>query len=253
MDILAEEENTGKKIVIENQLEATDHSHLGKIITYASGYDAEIIIWIVKKARDEHRQAIDWLNDRTDEDTNFFIVKIEVWQIGDSPYAPKFQIVSEPNDWAKAVKNYTKGTELTKTKMKQLDFWNNFKEYTQEKSTTLRLRKTHPRHWYTISIGSSDARISLTVNTQKNLLECTLYIPHSKELFDGLKGQKEDIEKELGEELEWMELPDKKACRIKISRDGYIDETDEWKEYFEWLKTEAEKFQRVFSRYIKKF
>ncbi|MBU1121650.1 MAG: DUF4268 domain-containing protein, partial [Candidatus Omnitrophica bacterium] len=101
VDILAEEENTGKKIIIENQLEITNHDHLGKIITYASGYDADIIIWLIKDVRDEHKQAIDWLNEHTDEKLNFFIIKIELWQIGDSPVAPKFQIISKPNDWAK--------------------------------------------------------------------------------------------------------------------------------------------------------
>ncbi len=88
VDILAEEENTGRKIIIENQLETTNHDHLGKIITYASGYDAEIIIWIVREAREEHKQAIDWLNDHSDEQSNFFLIKMELWQIGNSVYAP---------------------------------------------------------------------------------------------------------------------------------------------------------------------
>lgn len=104
VDILAEEENTSRKIVIENQLESTDHDHLGKIITYASGFDAEIIVWIVKSVRDEHKQAVDWLNEHTDEKINIFAIQMEVWQIADSPYAPKFQVIAKPNDWAKAVK-----------------------------------------------------------------------------------------------------------------------------------------------------
>ena len=93
VDILAEEENTGRKIIIENQLETTDHSHLGQIITYASGYDAEIIIWIVKDVRDEHKQAIDWLNEHTDSKIGFFLIVIELWQIGDSLPAPKLNVV----------------------------------------------------------------------------------------------------------------------------------------------------------------
>lgn len=81
-DILAVEANTDNKIIIENQLEQTDHDHLGKIITYASGHDAKTIIWIVKEAREEHRQAIDWLNEHTDEEINIFLCKIELWKIG---------------------------------------------------------------------------------------------------------------------------------------------------------------------------
>ncbi len=104
VDILAEEEGTGRKIIIENQLEDTDHDHLGKIITYASGYDAEIIIWIVKDAREEHKRAIEWLNEHTDEKIGFFLIQIQVWRIGDSVPAPKFDIVSSPNEWAKITK-----------------------------------------------------------------------------------------------------------------------------------------------------
>ena len=85
VDILAEENNTGRKIVIENQLDSTDHDHLGKIITYASGFDAEIVIWIVQNARDEHKQTIDWLNEHTDQKVNIFAIQMEVWQIAESP------------------------------------------------------------------------------------------------------------------------------------------------------------------------
>ena len=115
VDILAEDPQTADKIIIENQLERTDHDHLGKIITYASGFDAKHIIWIVKDVREEHSQAINWLNEHTDEDINFFLIKIELWKIGNSAIAPKFQIVARPNEWGKAVKSSTgKETEATK-------------------------------------------------------------------------------------------------------------------------------------------
>ena len=122
VDILAEEENTGRKIIIENQLEVTNHDHLGKIITYASGYDAQVIVWVAKDVREEHRQAIDWLNEHTDDAIEFYLVQIELWQIEDSPYAPKFEIISKPNDWTKAVRSSTDTSQLTDTKVKQLEF-----------------------------------------------------------------------------------------------------------------------------------
>lgn len=122
VDILAEEETTGRKIVIENQLEATNHDHLGKLITYASGFDAEIVVWIVKDVREEHKQAVDWLNDHTDDKINIFAIEMELWQIGDSPYAPKFQIQSQPNDWAKAVRASSGQSALSETKLMQRDF-----------------------------------------------------------------------------------------------------------------------------------
>lgn len=95
VDIYASETDTGRKIIIENQLEDTNHDHLGKLITYASGKDAEIIIWVVKKAREEHRSAVEWLNNHTDDKIAFFLVEIKLYQIGDSEIAVKFEAVEK--------------------------------------------------------------------------------------------------------------------------------------------------------------
>jgi hypothetical protein len=252
-DILAEEENTGRKIVIENQFTKTNHDHLGKLITYASGYDAATIIWIAEEVQEEHRRAVDWLNEHTEEEVNFFLVKMELWQISDSPFAPKFEVVSKPNDWAKRAKETVQHAKLTGTKLQQLEFWNRFKEYGQKKGSKLKFRKTSPQHWYDISVGSSEAHISLTMDTRLDLFGCELYINNNKDLFNYLLGRKEEIEAKLGEKVEWMELPDRKASRIKISRKGEVSEIERWNEYFDWLLSEAGKFQGVFSRYTKEF
>lgn len=250
-DILAEEENTGRKIIIENQLEVTDHSHLGQIITYASGYDAGVVVWVVKDVREPHRQAIDWLNNHTDDTIEFYLVKIELWQIGESPYAPKFDIICKPNDWAKTVKEATGNQELTETKLKQLEFWNQFKEYAQQRHTKLRLQKTYPQHWTSISIGFSGAYVSLTVNSQNGELGAELYIPDNKDLYQRLLARKGDIERDLGEVPQWMELTGKKASRIKVVMSGEFDDRNRWEAYFEWLLREAEKCQSVFAKYLK--
>lgn len=246
VDILAEEENTGKKIIIENQLEMTNHDHLGKIITYASGHDAKFIIWVVKDVREEHRQAVDWLNDNTGEGINFFVIKMELWKIGNSFPAPKFQIISKPNEWAKTIKKSSSQDLLTETKLLQLEFWDKFKEYTMDGETKLKLRKTYPQHWYDISVGSSDAHIELTVNTQEGEIGCELYIPNNKRLFEKLEEMKEHIEKELGAQLNWMELPTKKASRIKLTSKMNIKSKETWENCFPWLKNWAEKFYDVF-------
>ena len=250
VDILAEEENTGRKIIIENQLEPTNHDHLGKIITYASGYDAEIIIWIVELAREEHIRAIDWLNEHTDEDINFFLIQLELWKIGDSLNAPKFQLISQPNDWARIIKDSAKQTGLSETKLLQLEFWDKFKEYVDKQKTKLKLRKTWPQHWYDISIGTSEAHISLTMNTKDNLIGCEIYIVKSKQTYNLLYQNKSKIEEELNEQLVWMELLDKKASRVKITKSGSLDKKNEWQNYFEWLLRKAESFHRVFPKYI---
>jgi hypothetical protein len=211
IDILAEEQQTGRKIVIENQLETTDHDHLGKVITYASGFDAEIIVWIVREVRDEHKQAIDWLNEHTDEKINFFVIKMEVWQIGDSALAPKFYIVSQPNDWAKAIKKTTvQQSQVSQIGLLQLEFWQKFREFTQNKNSIIKFRKPFPQMWYDISFGSSVAHLSLNIYSKLNQISCELYIPNSKDLFHILEMRKDIIQQELDQELIWLELPQKK-------------------------------------------
>lgn len=247
VDIYAEESMSGRKIVIENQLEATNHDHLGKIITYASGLDAEIIIWIVKSPREEHRQAIEWLNDNTDSRINFFLIQMEVWQIADSPFAPNFHVVVKPNDWAKAIKASSSNNEVSDLKLLQHDFWNAFKEFATENKPSLKLRKTYARHWYDISIGSSQAHLVLTVNSQTNQLGCDLYISDSKELFHHLHDMKEQIEQELSLQLDWDELPNRKASRIKVYLDGDFTDEQSWPNQHQWLLDKVIRFQKVFT------
>ncbi len=252
VDILAEEEASGRKIIIENQLEDTNHDHLGKIITYASGYDAEIIIWIVKGVRDEHQKAIDWLNEHTDENIGFFLIKIELWQIEGSNPAPKFEIMVSPNEWAKAIKTSPSNGELTDTKLKQLEFWNKFKNYVRENNAQVRLQTPRPQHWYDVSMGSSDGHVTLTINSRENLVGCEIYISRNKELFNFLRERKEEIEKEIGEPIEWVDAA--VASRIKIKKEvaGVFDQAEAEK-YFAWLYGKTVLFQRLFGQYFREF
>jgi len=252
VDILAEEEASGRKIIIENQLEDTNHDHLGKIVTYASGYNAEIIIWIVKGVREEHKRAIDWLNEHTDENINFFLIKIELWQIEGSNPAPKFEIIVSPNEWAKTIKNSPVNGELTNTKLQQLEFWNKFQSYVQEKDTQIRLRTPRPQHWYDVSMGSSDGHIALTINSRENLIACEIYITRNKDLYHFLREQKNEIEKEIGESIEWMDAAI--ASRIKVKKSvSNLFEQAEMGKYFSWLYEKTILFQKVFGNYFREF
>ncbi len=248
LDIYAEESGVGRKVIIENQLGKTDHDHLGKLITYASGLEAEIIIWIVKEVLDEHRQAIDWLNENTAEKINFFAIRMEVWQIGESDPAPKFHIISKPNNWSKSVKQSVQNLEFTDTKLLQQKFWDGFKAYSQTKNWNLRLRKTYPQHWYDLSFGRADCHISLTIHSQKNELGCEIYIPNSLETYQTFLNHKIEIDSKIPG-LEWMDLPTKKASRIKKVIKGDLIKEDKWTEYFDWLGASAIMFQNVFSKY----
>jgi hypothetical protein len=252
VDILAEEESSGRKIIIENQLENTNHDHLGKIITYASGYDAEIIIWVVRDVREEHQRAVEWLNEHTDEKIGYFLIKIELWQIENSNPAPKFDVLASPNEWAKAIKASPTGGELSDTKLLQLDFWTKFKEYVRAKDKRIRLKTPHPRHWYDVSMGSSEAHVALTINSRENLLGCEIYINRNKELFKFLQERKDEIEKEIGEKAEWVDAA--VASRIKIKKEipDLFSQT-EAENYFAWLYEKTTLFQKVFGKYLKEY
>ncbi|MCL2401461.1 MAG: DUF4268 domain-containing protein [Oscillospiraceae bacterium] len=248
VDLFAVEEGTGRKIVIENQLTDTDHDHLGKIITYAAGKSADVVIWIVKKARDEHRQAVEWLNQRTDEDVGFFLIEIELWKIGDSLPAPRFSVVEKPNDWAKTMKAVE---GLSDTKKLQLEFWQSFVGYAFNKaefSAKFSRRKPQAQHWYDLSIGSSKYYISMTVNTQKKRLGVEIYVSDDKELFAKFVSQKEEIERFLGMHLEYRE--GSKAGRILTLVDGDIKKNiSAWDSLFDWLIETTLKFREM----VKKF
>lgn len=250
VDILAEEEGTGRKIVIENQMEITNHDHLGKIITYASGYDAEVIIWMVKDFREEHQRAVDWLNEHTDEKIGFFLIKIELWQIEGSKPAPKFVIIVSPNEWAKTIKS--DHVELSSTKLKQLDFWTNFKNFVSEKGKKLQLRKPSPRNWYNVSVGASDAHVQLVVNSQSNFLGCNFYILDNRDLFKFLLLRKDEIEGEIGEQAKWTEA--RVDSLIKIKKDvSDVFDPKEAQNCFSWLYEKTVLFRKVFGRHLKEF
>jgi len=251
-DILAEETNTGKKIIIENQLETTNHDHLGKLITYASGLEAHYIIWIFKEMRDEHRRAIDWLNEVTDEDLNIFAIKMELWKIGNSDPAPKFNVICSPNDWSKAIKKNSSSENLTDSKLAYLDFWKGFSDYISTQKTSFRARKAQPQHWYDLSVGRSGIHLSLVAAIRENFLRVSLYIPNNKELYNLLKTNQKEIEEKFGLSLEWHDLPTAKASRISFVRENFdIKQKDNIEEAYKWLLEYSEKLYNATKKYIK--
>lgn len=251
VDLFASEEGTGRKIIIENQLEDTNHDHLGKIITYASGKDASVIIWIVKRARDEHRQAIEWLNQHTDEQIGFFLVEIELWQIDESAYAPMFKVVERPNDWAKEVKKGSAASNATQ--QARLEYWTAFNEYAfanKSFAKEFKQRKPSTDHWMSLSIGTSACGMSILRLQQQGQVAVEFYINDDKELFRSLYGHKEEIEKAVGAELDWRELPDKKASRILIKKDVNLTDEQDWPQQFEWIMDMLVKVKKAFKKYL---
>lgn len=252
-DIIARDTSTNDVVIIENQLENTNHDHLGKIITYASGLNAKTVIWISQSVSEDHRKAIDWLNDITDDDISFFALEIELWKIDDSLPAPKFNIVCSPNEWAKTAKDSSKTIVFSETKNMQLDYWKSLKDYFSENDSFLSLRKPRAQQYFNIAIGHSKISVTLTVNTQSNTIGCEIYIrgDNAKTYFNTLKTDLNKIHEELGYALDWQELPDGKDCRIRLLHPGDIRNKAQWTQYFSWMKENAEKLHKVFSPRVK--
>ena len=213
-DLVAKDETTGINVIIENQLEATNHDHLGKLITYASGLDANVIIWIVKEAREEHRSAIEWLNNNTNKDISFFLMEIRAYKIEDSLPAPKFVIIEKPNDFVKTANASINNRELSKSQAERLTFWNRFNEVLISKNKPFNVRKATTDHWYDVALGTSEAHISITLVNKINSIGIEVYINDNKELFDKLYSEAEAIQDELNFTMEWQRLDNKKASRI---------------------------------------
>jgi hypothetical protein len=253
-DILCKDVGSDAYVLIENQLEKTDHRHLGQVITYAAGLKTAYIVWIATKFQEEHRAAIDWLNTISDDNYKFFGLELELWSIGDSQYAPKFNIVSKPNQWSRKASGGLKNIEsqgLTDTKSIQLNFWEYLSPHLE--MSGIISQKSVPRHWNNISIGRSGIKITNVVNSKTSTIGVSLYMhqQNAKELFNGLYEQRDSIHSELGYELDWQELPDKIASRILIEKtDSSLWEKESWDSYSGWLVEKTKDFMRVFKHRI---
>ena len=252
LDLLAHDVGNNRPVIIENQLESTDHAHLGQLLTYAAGYDASAIVWIAKEFRDEHRAALDFLNGRTGEDTEFFGVVVELWKIENSRPAPHFMVVSAPNDWQKGTKSQT--TQRSERGERYREFFQPLMDRLREDDRFTRarqVRKAPARNWVGYSTGLRGTKYEPTFGTYKRI-RINVYInDRNKEwndrVFDHLMKRKDQIESDIGGEFEWERMDGMGACRISVVRPGSIDDNPEELENIrEWMFDRLIDFERVF-------
>lgn len=244
-----------EQVIIENQLAKTDHSHLGQIIAYAAGVGAKKVIWVAESFRPEHSAALEFLNENTTDNLSFFGVEVELWRIGNSPLAPKFEVVVKPNDWVKTGREQARVASSTSpTKQLQQKFWMALIEYLNAKAPQIRPQKPRPQHWLNNSIGRAGFALNITANTRDERLGVELWIPgaEAKKHFANLSAQKADIEGKLGFDLDWQELPDAKACRIATwYPKASIEDENRWEEYLDWLTQRLVKMDQVLRPIVK--
>lgn len=254
VDLLAHDLGNDRVVIIENQLEPTDHTHLGQIITYAAGLNAGVVIWISRQFREEHRQALDWLNRVHVGQTEFFGVLLEVLQIDSSAPAVNFRLVAFPNQWSRVTSGAAQ--ELTPRRVAYQRFFQGLLDELREKHKLTNARAAQPQSWTSFSFGiggfSLAVCFSLGGRIRTELYIDTKDAEQNLLIFDALSKDRTAIEREFGEALEWERLDEKRACRIACYRPGSVVDSDEkLEELHVWSVERLQRFKRVFSARLK--
>lgn len=253
-DIVAKDDNNKDEIVIiENQLERSDHDHLGKIITYASGLDASTIVWIVTHARPEHKSAIEWLNNKTISNINFFLIELKAYRIGESLPAPKFEIVEMPNDFVKNVKAESGDKLLNRSKAARYEFWTRIIEVSSTQSVPiLKNRKANTDDWMSVSLGTSKAHLEIRLNDRDHCIRIVLYIRDDKELYHLLENLKEEIQREVDNKLIWRNFDGLKKSEIIYEIPGLdFDDNSNYDTLMEKTLENVIKLKDIYIKYLK--
>lgn len=257
LDILARDD-TGHMVLIENQIEATDHRHLGQILTYLAGLEEDAtVIWIARDFLEEHRAAIDWLNANTTDRFQFFGVEIELLKIGQSEPAPNFKVVAKPNDWSRDVRATARQLEASSGVGRfpiRIAYWQSFGAFLKSRHSGFQIRRTSKDSWFPFSIGRTGFAISATISFEKQRVGVELYIHNDpdKLIFNTFRAERDAIEGEFGEALEWQELPTKKGCRIVVYKTPCDPANiEQYQELHTWMLDHMDRFKRVFAGRIR--
>jgi len=229
VDLAGKDLASGRPLVVENQLEQTDHSHLGQVLTYSAGLDAAIVVWIAPHFRDEHRQVLDWLNAHTLEGLDFFGVELELLQVratgGEiSPPAPHFRLVAEPNEWAKTAKQAASGSGPSERALRYQQFLDAvLHAFKAERPGVTNASRVGPQNWLSFAAGRAGFSFDWTFGSGGRL-GCELYIDvgdqdRNKGYFDALLAQKETVERQLGMAVQWERLDNRRASRLSVRRE----------------------------------
>lgn len=252
-DILAKDPS-GAYVVIENQFGRTDHDHFGKMLTYAATLGATTVVWVAERFTDEHRKAIEWLNEHTTDEVSLFAVEAELWVIDSSRPALRFNVLSEPTEIARQAAAAKSGGTITEAQRLQLEFWTSFRDLLLQRKVVPSAQSARPQYWFDVSVGRSNFTISSMANTTEGRIGTRLYL--SNKIADvALKQLEQDriqIEQEIGEPLSWNPNPDKRDKVIMLSRLADLEDRAKWPEYCEWLVDRVARFRKAFGPRVRR-
>lgn len=251
-DILCREVGTDRLVLIENQIEATDHKHLGQLLTYAAGLDTAVICWLARRFTEEHRAVLDWLNEVTDDRFAFFGVEIELWKIGDSVPAPRFSIVAKPNEWRRAVSKSAgrvRADEPEGIDINRVAYWQAFEAALEQRNGAFKARGRPPRMgYYSFTLARNVYLYAYrNVATREIGVYLALYGPLSSALFEQLIAERVSIESTIEGKLDWRTVEPDKRYWIMLALPGTnpLDELD-WPRQHAWLIDHLERFDSAF-------
>ena len=251
VDIFGTETDSERNVIIENQLGKSDHSHLGKLLTYAAGKNAGIIVWIVRNASDEHRAAVQWLNNHTDEDIQFFLCEIKVYTINGSAPAPKFKVIEAPNEWIRDNRPSADCSDLGRLRR---EYWEHFKQYVEahspEFTKRFKFRKVNGNHWMAFGMASPEYHMAICQVRRSSQVVVEFDIHDDKQLFEQLLVRKEAIEKDAGLQFDWRKLPTKKTSKIIIAKDVDFDDDEDMPSQFDWIADTMLKMAVSFQKHL---
>ena len=254
-DILARDSGTGAYVVIENQLGKTDHDHLGKAITYAAVLSAGAVVWVAPKFTEEHKKAIDWLNDNSSDDVAFYGVQIELWQIDSSKPALRFNVLSRRGEVASKAAVTKASALLSDVKKLQLDWWTEFRKALLSRKVVASARAAGPMYSFTVALGRTGFHLSNICDTYNNRIGVRLYMSYKyggNAALAHLAKQKEEIETEIGKPLIWNPNPDALDKTILFEREVDLNDRESWPEYVDWMVEVTEKFMSTFGPRVKR-
>ena len=245
-DILCRNMDDNSSVLVENQLNKTDHKHLGQVLTYATGLEAATIVWVAAGFTEEHRATLSWLNEITDDLYQFFGVEVKVWTIEDSAYGVEFNVVTSPKDWAPPVIN-------GEDRDWRVRFWSQFREHLLQVESRFKIRRPSEKTLVGFGIGSPEFGLQATLSPQKRQIGICLRMqgPNATAHFHLLEEQAVEIEQKFDAPLEWNELPGKKSCRVSLHKKD-TDPTDEGDlpNQHAWLAEKLKLFDNVFRERI---
>jgi hypothetical protein len=254
LDLLGRDLTNDCVLIVENQLTPTDHDHLGKLITYAAGTDAQTVVWVAPSFREEHREALDLLNDLGGERVRFFGVELGAIRIGDSAPAPLLELRAQPNDWHARVSAVARATSQSTGKPAlYVEFWNRFIERVRvEHPGWTNARKPGPANWMAMPCPFKGGPFYAFSFNWAGKIRSELYIDYSEAdqvdaLFAALEQSRGAIEQVYGSALSWEPLPDKRASRIADYGDGDVASTDQYDKYIDWFFDSGERLRAAIS------